>query len=150
MCLLPFELCLTHVQAGAKLHPTLQPAHILVGIKETPLPEVLTSPLSVPRQATLGDGPDSHLVPRTQIMFSHTVKGQLYNMELLSTFLASENPAAPEGGALLPRLIDYELLTGSDGKRTVGFGWFAGGECLRSYDTQRPRARRWPSLTATL
>ena len=130
------------------MHSTLQPAHVIVGIKETPLPEVLTSPLSAPRQATLGDG--LILVPRTQIMFSHTVKGQLYNMELLSKFLASENPAAPEGGALLPRLIDYELLTGSVGKRTVGFGWFAGGECLLSYNTQRHRARRWPSLTATL
>lgn len=29
---------------------------------------------------------------------------------------------------MLPRLIDYELLVGEDGKRTVGFGWFAGGE----------------------
>ena len=61
-------------------------------------------------------------------MFSHTVKGQLYNMGLLGKYLASENPDAPQGGALLPRLIDYELLTGEDGKRTVGFGWFAGGE----------------------
>ena len=26
-----------------------------------------------------------------------------------------------------PRLIDYELLVGKDGKRCVGFGWFAGG-----------------------
>ena len=51
-------------------------------------------------------------------MFSHTVKGQMYNMELHSKFLGSANA---------PRLIDYELLTGEDGKRTVGFGWFAGG-----------------------
>jgi alpha-aminoadipic semialdehyde synthase len=29
---------------------------------------------------------------------------------------------------LLPRLIDYELLTEEGGKRTVGFGWFAGGQ----------------------
>ena len=65
------------------------------------------------------------MVPRTQIMFSHTIKGQLYNMELLSKFLASENPTR---GDSLPTLIDYELLTGEDGKRTVGFGWFAGGE----------------------
>ncbi|TFK83565.1 hypothetical protein K466DRAFT_665741 [Polyporus arcularius HHB13444] len=109
------------LKAGAKLHPTLQPAHILVGIKETPLAEVLTDPLPAPGHAT-----DAQLVPRTQIMFSHTVKGQLYNMELLSKFLASENPGAPQDGSLLPRLIDYELLTGPDGKRTVGFGWFAG------------------------
>jgi len=26
-----------------------------------------------------------------------------------------------------PRLVDYELLLGEDGKRCVGFGWFAGG-----------------------
>lgn len=31
----------------------------------------------------------------------------------------------------MPRLIDYELLTNdADGKRTVGFGWFAGGRGL--------------------
>ncbi len=66
-------------------------------------------------------------------MFSHTVKGQLYNMELLSKFLASENPGAPQDGSLLPRLIDYELLTGPDGKRTVGFGWFAGGEWMYGF-----------------
>ncbi|THH32666.1 hypothetical protein EUX98_g1482, partial [Antrodiella citrinella] len=40
-------------------------------------------------------------------------------MELLSKFLGPQE-------ALPPRLIDYELLTGEDGKRTVGFGWFAG------------------------
>ncbi|RPD58275.1 hypothetical protein L226DRAFT_536764 [Lentinus tigrinus ALCF2SS1-7] len=112
------------LKAGAKLHPTLQPAHIVVGIKETPLPEVLTDPLPAPGHPR--HDADTHLVPRTQIMFSHTVKGQLYNMELLSKFLASENPGAPKDGSLLPRLIDYELLTGQDGKRTVGFGWFAG------------------------
>ena len=70
-------------------------------------------------------------------MFSHTVKGQLYNMELLSKFLASENRSAPENGLLLPRLIDYELLTGEDGKRTVGFGWFAGGEHLFSFTSSQ-------------
>lgn len=106
------------------MHPTLQPAHVIVGIKETPLPEVLTDPLPAPTTHA-HDFSTPALVPRTQIMFSHTIKGQLYNMELLAKFLASENPNA----VLLPRLIDYELLTGDDGKRTVGFGWFAGGEC---------------------
>lgn len=55
-------------------------------------------------------------------MFSHTTKGQPYNMELLSRFL-SQNPQRD----LPSRLIDYELLKGPDGKRTVAFGWFAGG-----------------------
>ena len=53
-------------------------------------------------------------------------------MELLSKFLASEHSSARKGGALLPRLIDYEMLTGPDAKRTVGFGWFADGESFVS------------------
>lgn len=48
-------------------------------------------------------------------MFSHTAKGQAYNMPLLSRFTQAT-----------ARLIDYELLTGRDGKRTVAFGWYAG------------------------
>lgn len=43
-------------------------------------------------------------------------------MELLSKFLASDSGAKPPA-----RLIDFELLTSEDGKRTVGFGWYAGG-----------------------
>jgi alpha-aminoadipic semialdehyde synthase len=98
------------VAAGARVHDTLQPAHIVLGIKETPVNELLTSPV----QST----------PRTYLMFSHTVKGQSYNMGLLSNFLTS--PSIPDPH-LLPRLIDYELLT-ENGKRSVAFGWFAGGE----------------------
>ena len=74
-------------------------------------------------------------VPRTHLMFSHTIKGQMYNMELLAKFVAASQAhgGTPVGDpALLPRLIDYELLTGEDGKRTVGFGWFAGGGCRGS------------------
>ncbi|KAF9815156.1 hypothetical protein IEO21_04774 [Rhodonia placenta] len=113
------------VKAGAKIHPTLAPAHIIMGIKETPLSEVLNSPVPAP-----GDTAHTPLVPRTHLMFSHTIKGQLYNMELLSKYL-SRSTYAPGGTSvnepdLLSRLIDYELLTGEDGKRTVGFGWFAG------------------------
>ena len=90
----------------------------MLGIKETPLSEVLNDPVPAPGSAT-------H-VPRTHLMFSHTIKGQMYNMELLAKFMADE--PAP-----LPRLVDYELLTGEDGKRTVGFGWFAGGQsCFRA------------------
>ncbi|KAG8868396.1 hypothetical protein FRB98_003566, partial [Tulasnella sp. 332] len=62
------------VKAGASIHPNLAPANILVGIKETPISELdhLTTPV---------DGRE-----RTHIMFSHTAKGQLYNMPLLSRF----------------------------------------------------------------
>lgn len=97
-----------YTQAGAKVHPTLAPADVIIGIKETPLKEVLTDP-----------APSSNR-PRTHIMFSHTHKGQEYNAPLLSKFLA-DSPSS------LPTLIDWELLTDGNGKRTVGFGWYAGG-----------------------
>lgn len=82
--------------------PTLERAHITLGIKEPPLSTLKVSPV---------DG-----VSRTHIMFSHTAKGQPYNMSLLGTFLR------PDGA----RLIDFEALTDDNAKRTVGFGWYAG------------------------
>ncbi|CAL1702401.1 unnamed protein product [Somion occarium] len=103
------------VEAGARVHPTLSPTHITIGIKEPPVHEMLVDPVPSPY-----NGPPE-LLPRTHLMFSHTTKGQLYNMELLSKFLVSKDATN-----LPARLIDYELLTGEDGKRTVGFGWFAG------------------------
>ncbi|KAI6001939.1 Saccharopine dehydrogenase-domain-containing protein, partial [Pisolithus albus] len=103
------------LKAGAKLHPSLEPAHIIIGIKEVPLNELITAPVSAPQ-------PSESLVHRTYLMFSHTIKGQSYNMPLLSRFLGENESRS----STLPRLIDYELLAGSDGKRTVGFGWFAG------------------------
>ena len=39
-----FVFCVSCLQAGAKIHPTLAPADIILGIKETPLEEILTSP----------------------------------------------------------------------------------------------------------
>jgi hypothetical protein len=60
-------------------------------------------------------------------MFSHTIKGQAYNMPLLSRFLEGSSSSSGQAIETLPRLVDYELLCGPGGKRTVGFGWFAGG-----------------------
>ena len=86
---------------------------------------MLTDPVAAPFDASS----QSSQVPRTHLMFSHTVKGQHYNMELLSKFLHSDTTES----TLPPQLIDYELLTGGDGKRTVGFGWFAGGMLQLSF-----------------
>lgn len=91
-------------QAGATIVRDLSKAHIILGIKEPPLSELQ-------RQLSPIDG-----VPRTHLAFSHTAKGQLYNMPLLASFLKPNSP----------RLVDFELLTDDTGKRTVGFGWFAG------------------------
>ncbi|KAF9039350.1 Saccharopine dehydrogenase-domain-containing protein [Panaeolus papilionaceus] len=89
---------------------------IVLGIKE-PLVEEITP---------LKPSPARH-VPHspTHFMFSHTIKGQAYNMPLLSKFVAPSH--AKDKSALYPDLIDFELVTSSEGgKRTVGFGWFAG------------------------
>jgi len=59
-------------------------------------------------------------------MFSHTHKGQAYNTPLLSRFVAPTG-ASESVKTHYPRLIDYELLTDDEGRRTVGFGWYAGG-----------------------
>ncbi|KAH9047781.1 Saccharopine dehydrogenase-domain-containing protein [Lactarius hengduanensis] len=111
-----------YIRAGAEVHSTLAPAHLVVGIKETPLPSLITSPVPSIKQGSL--------VPRTHMMFSHTIKGQEFNMPLLSRFLAGggkyADPQLTDDGSLGARLIDYELLTGPDGKRTVAFGWHAG------------------------
>ncbi|KAH7905556.1 Saccharopine dehydrogenase-domain-containing protein [Hygrophoropsis aurantiaca] len=106
------------VKAGAQVHSTLEPAQIILGIKETPLNELITTPVSASISSLAKTATST---ARTHLMFSHTTKGQAYNMELLSRFLGTNAQAS-----LLPRLIDYEMLTGEDGKRTVGFGWFAG------------------------
>ncbi|KAJ7596298.1 Saccharopine dehydrogenase-domain-containing protein [Mycena floridula] len=93
-----------YIKAGAIIQPNLEKAHIILGIKEPPLQSLLPSPV---------DG-----LARTYMMFSHTAKGQAYNLPLLKSFLSSDTS---------PTLVDFELLTSSvDGKRTVGFGWFAG------------------------
>lgn len=51
----------------------------------------------------------------TYFMFSHTIKKQPYNRDLLRTILAKRI-----------RLIDYELITDDQGRRVVAFGHFAG------------------------
>ena len=92
----------------------MEPAHIILGIKEPPVDEIHIQPVSN--------------VARTYLMFSHTIKGQLYNMPLLSKFIKQRINAADAG--LLPTLIDYELLTNESGQRNVGFGWYAGGRYM--------------------
>ncbi|MGD1958842.1 MAG: NAD(P)-dependent oxidoreductase [Fulvivirga sp.] len=60
--------------------------------------------------------PIEELIPnKTYFFFSHTIKEQPYNKRLLQTIVKKNI-----------RLIDYEVLTDSDGLRIVAFGRYAG------------------------
>ncbi|KAJ3978699.1 hypothetical protein F5890DRAFT_1559840 [Lentinula detonsa] len=71
-------------------------------------------------------------VERTYMMFSHTAKGQEYNMPLLDMFLgevydSSSSLSSSSPSSHLPTLIDYELLTDKQSnKRSLAFGYHAG------------------------
>lgn len=82
-------------ESGAVVQEDLSNVGVVLGIKEIPL---------------------DALEPRkTYVFFSHTVKGQAYNMPLLKRMMALEC-----------RLIDYERITDDDGRRLVLFGRHAG------------------------
>ncbi len=81
--------------------------------------------LSVPLQEDLSDCtvllgvkevPISQLIPnKTYFFFSHTIKEQVYNRDLLQACVDKNI-----------RLIDYEVLTQKNGARVIAFGKFAG------------------------
>lgn len=52
---------------------------------------------------------------KSYLFFSHTIKKQPHNAKLLRAILDKKI-----------RLIDYEILKGTDGKRLIGFGRYAG------------------------
>ncbi len=60
--------------------------------------------------------PKQDLIPdKTYFFFSHTIKKQFYNRKLLQEVVKKNI-----------HLVDYEVLTGKDGLRIIGFGRFAG------------------------
>src|SRR5690625_319114 len=60
--------------------------------------------------------PIEQLIPnKSYFFFSHTIKMQEYNRNLMQALIKNNI-----------RMIDYELLTYADGKRVIGFGYFAG------------------------
>ena len=81
--------------AGAEVLDDLSTCPIIVGIKEIPV-EVFEE-------------------NKVYVFFSHTIKGQEYNMEMLKRMLE-----------LSCTLIDYEKVTDEEGKRLIFFGNFAG------------------------
>ncbi len=82
-------------QAGAEISEDLNGCNLIFGVKEIPV--------------------ESFLPDRAYCFFSHTIKGQPYNMPMLQHIL--------ETGVTL---IDYEKVTNEAGKRLIFFGPFAG------------------------
>ncbi|RUP47188.1 Saccharopine dehydrogenase-domain-containing protein, partial [Jimgerdemannia flammicorona] len=103
-----------YVKAGATIQEDLSPADIILGIKEVPIPSLL---------------PD-----KTYMYFSHTHKGQHYNMPMLQNVLDKVKGWGLNHDPFMHlalvtqnvRLIDYELMTDAKGKRVIAFGKFAG------------------------
>ncbi len=84
-----------YAQAGAKIVDHAPEADIILGVKEMPLNYFKEN--------------------RTYLFFSHTIKGQEYNMPLLKNMMESKI-----------NLIDYERIIDEEGKRLIFFGRFAG------------------------
>ena len=82
-------------RAGATIVENLQDCNIIFGVKEIPTTNL------VPGQA--------------YCFFSHTIKGQSFNMPMLKRMLD-----------LRDTLIDYEKVVDKEGKRIIFFGRFAG------------------------
>jgi len=93
-------------KAGARITKDIFSADLIVGIKEFPLEGIVPG--------------------KSHLFFSHTVKGQAYNMPMLQHIVDQT-----------ATLIDYERITDSTGRRLIFFGDFAGKagmiEGLRGY-----------------
>lgn len=84
-----------YAEAGLPVASDVHDASVFLGVKEVPL---------------------DMLVPnKTYFFFSHTIKEQPYNRDLLRTILERNI-----------RLIDWEVLTDGKGGRLIGFGRYAG------------------------
>ncbi len=82
-------------KAGAVFSEDLSDCDFISGVKEIPIDKIIPG------------------IPH--LFFSHTIKGQDYNMPLLQKFLDTKTT-----------LLDYERIVNKDGKRLVFFGKFAG------------------------
>ena len=80
---------------GVQVVDSLEDCDVVLGVKEVPI---------------------NMLIPhKTYFFFSHTIKEQPYNRDLLRAILDKKI-----------QLVDYEVLTASRGNRLIGFGRYAG------------------------
>ncbi len=80
---------------GIEIVPSVMDCDILMGVKEVPIPSLIAD--------------------KTYLFFSHTIKKQIYNRNLLRAILEKNI-----------RIIDYEALLNEHGHRIVAFGRWAG------------------------
>lgn len=84
-----------YIGTGVEIKEDISKADVLLGVKEVPI---------------------DHLVPeKTYFFFSHTIKKQAYNRDLLKALVQKKI-----------KMVDYEALTNSHGQRVIAFGRFAG------------------------
>lgn len=86
---------LEYESSGIELQEDLSDCDILLGVKEVRIEDFIEG--------------------KAYLFFSHTIKKQEYNRNLLQTALKEKI-----------QLVDYETLTDIDGFRIIGFGRFAG------------------------
>uniref|UniRef100_A0A914Z7W2 Saccharopine dehydrogenase (NAD(+), L-glutamate-forming) n=1 Tax=Panagrolaimus superbus TaxID=310955 RepID=A0A914Z7W2_9BILA len=84
-----------YISAGATVQEDLSPAQLILSVKQVPIEQLIPN--------------------KTYAFFSHTIKAQQDNMDMLDTILHRKI-----------RLIDYEKIVNDDGKRLVMFGKWAG------------------------
>ena len=84
-----------YVNEGIELVDDIQDCDILLGVKEVPIKNLIAN--------------------KTYFFFSHTIKKQAYNRDLLNAVLDKKI-----------QLIDYEGLTDANGQRIIAFGRYAG------------------------
>ena len=84
-----------YLRAGAELNDDLGKCDMIIGVKEIPI--------------------ESLIPGKPHLFFSHTIKGQDYNMPLLQHFLDNKST-----------LLDYEKIIDEKSRRLVFFGKFAG------------------------
>lgn len=84
-----------YAAAGVTLQEDLSDCDVIMGVKEVPKPDLIAG--------------------KTYFYFSHTIKMQPYNQELLRRMLD-----------LNIRMVDYETITNDRGSRLIGFGRYAG------------------------
>jgi hypothetical protein len=84
-----------YADLGVVMQEDLSDCDVIIGVKEVPKENLIAN--------------------KTYFYFSHTIKEQPYNRDLLLKMMS-----------LNIRMIDYEILTNASGKRLIGFGRYAG------------------------